>query len=223
MDIKFSNGKLSIVGNQDLEEIPASLGEYGKNTKELAIRECKLSKVSNLNKFTELTSLVLDNNRIGDENEFHTIETLENLWLNNNNICYLDRFLNGIEGKYPRLKYLSLLKNPCCPNYFVGKGSNDYNKYRATVIGSIPTLKFLDASPVTVQERLAAEKQKQRTYKLDSKEYQKKGTGYAVGEEKGLPEKEYDNNMDKAILGRTKYVYYGKHSEGNRFIIDTNL
>jgi hypothetical protein len=42
----------------------------------------------------------------------------------------LDEFLNSIQESFPNLKYLSMLKNPCCPNYFVGKDSQAYQKYR---------------------------------------------------------------------------------------------
>lgn len=46
----------------------------------------------------------------------------------------LDLFLNAIHDKFPNLKYLSMLKNPCCPNYFVGKDSQAYQRYRYALI-----------------------------------------------------------------------------------------
>jgi len=223
-DQKTIPGKLAIVG-QDIEEIPPDLGEkYGKETLELAITFCRLKKVHNLEEFSLLTSLVLDNNEIGtDGNKFPHCENLQTLWVNNNNIVYLDRFLDSIQGKFPNLKYLSMLKNPCCPNYFVGKGSVDYKRYRAEVVKDLPTLKFLDSSPITPEERQDAEKIRTITRRPDPSQYHKHSEGFPVPEEKGLPRELPPEGVDKASFGRTKYVYYGRESEGNRFIIDKNL
>jgi len=215
--------KVSIV-SQDITEIPMDLGlKYGKETKELAITFCRLTHVSNLEDFKSLVCLVLDNNEIGsDMNVFPELPALETLWVNNNNIQYLDRFLAAIRGKVPNLKYLSMLKNPCCPNYFVGKGTSDYKKYRAEVVKEFPTLKFLDSSPITAEELSDAEKLKHFIRRPDPSQYQKQSDGFPVPEEKALPRDEQEI-IDKASFGRTKYVYYGRQSEGNRFIIDKNL
>jgi len=223
MEKSSQPGKVSIV-SQDITEIPKDLGQkYGKETKELAITFCRLTHVNHLDEFTNLVSLVLDNNEIGsDSNEFPAMPFLETLWANNNNIQYLDRFLASIRGKFPNLKYLSMLKNPCCPNYFVGKGTTDYKKYRAEVVKEIPTLKFLDSSPVTAEELQDAEKLKSITRRPDPSQYQKHAEGFSVPEEKALPRDDQEV-VDKASFGRTKYVYYGRQSEGNRFIIDKNL
>jgi len=180
--------------------------------------------VSGLSQFQDLVSLVLDNNEIGsDNNEFPVMNHLETLWVNSNNIQYLDRFLTSIRDKFPHLKYLSMLKNPCCPNYFVGKGSAEYKKYRAEVIKEIPTLKFLDASPITAEEFQDAEILRSITRRPDPEEYQKQSKGFAVTEEQGLPQNPQYDPGNTASLGRTKYIYYGRQSEGNRFIIDKNL
>jgi len=216
-------GRVSIV-SQDITEIPSDLGsKYGPETKELAITFCRLTHVSNLDKFDSLVSLVLDNNEIGsDMNVFPVMPNLETLWVNNNNIQYLDRFLSSIQGKVPNLKYLSMLKNPCCPNYFVGKGTADYKRYRAEVVKEIPTLKFLDSSPITHEEINDAEKLKNIVKRPDPAQYHKQAEGFPVPEEKALPREEHEA-VEKASFGRTKYVYYGRQSEGNRFIIDKNL
>jgi len=216
-------GKVSIV-SQDITEIPTDLRKKYGEVKELAITFCRLTHVSNLDDFsTTLVSLVLDNNEIGsDMNVFPALPHLETLWVNNNNIQYLDRFLSSIQGKVPSLKYLSMLKNPCCPNYFVGKGTVDYKKYRAQVVKEIPTLKFLDSSPITQEELGDADNLKKDVRRPDPSQYQKQSEGFPVPEDKALP-KDDSEAVEKASFGRTKYVYYGRQSEGNRFIIDKNL
>jgi hypothetical protein len=52
-----------------------------------------------------------------------------------------------------------MLKNPACPNYFVGKDGEDYKRYRYFVLFKLKKLKFLDSSPVSAEERKQAEKQ----------------------------------------------------------------
>jgi hypothetical protein len=48
-----------------------------------------------------------------------------------------------------------MMKNPACPNYFTGKDSDDYRRYRQFVLARLSKLKFLDASAVTASERAA--------------------------------------------------------------------
>lgn len=100
-----------------------------------------VSTLEHVEQFVELTSLVLDNNAFASAQSFPaTFRSLDTLWVNNNNvrcllplsrvalgvdskrqISSLDDFLNDVASKYPNLVYLSMLKNPACPNYFTGK------------------------------------------------------------------------------------------------------
>eukprot|EP01127_Copromyxa_protea_P002232 TRINITY_DN12128_c0_g1_i1.p1 TRINITY_DN12128_c0_g1~~TRINITY_DN12128_c0_g1_i1.p1 ORF type:complete len:231 (+),score=38.98 TRINITY_DN12128_c0_g1_i1:23-715(+) len=224
IDIKVIGTSLSIVGCDSLTTIPADLGEkYGDSITELTIQFTQLTHVSNLSRFTKLTSLVLDNNELGDDNEFPCAPQLQTLWLNHNNITRVENLLDIIANNYPNLTYLSLLKNPCCPNFLVGKSSTDYQKYRRNVIGRLPSLKFLDATAVSNEEREEAAKLMQGIARMPTEEYRKVAEGYAVSEEKGLDKIETNIVEENAAFGKTKYIYVGRHSEGNRFIRDTNL
>ena len=65
-----------------------------------------------------------------------------------------------------------MLKNPACPNYFIGKDSDDYQRYRYSVLlvivayhyyryyvlHRLKKLKFLDSTPVSSKERKEAER-----------------------------------------------------------------
>jgi len=214
---------ISIVG-QDITEIPQDLGTQYTGIKELSVSFCRLTKVTNLDNFNGLVSLVLDNNEISsDHNVFPFLPNLETLWVNNNSISYLDRFLASIKDKTPKLSYLSMLKNPCCPNYFVGRGSKDYKKYRAEVLKEIPTLKFLDSSPITEEERDDAKKLLEATRRPDASQYNKANLdGFSIPEAKALP-RDMPVTDDKAKLSHTTYTYSGRQSEGNRFINNNNL
>ena len=81
----------------------------------------------------------------------------------------MDSVLN-IAEQLPNLKYLSLLKNPACPNEFTGNDREDYQKYRFYVIFRLQSLKFLDSQPVTAVERKEALKRGKfsKTVKIES-------------------------------------------------------
>jgi len=211
---------VSLVGNDDLVEIPRAMGDqHGASATELKICFCpQITRVENLEKFKVLKSLVLDNNSLGDNHDFPALESLETLWLNSNNITRLDFVVGDLARKYPNLSYLSMLKNPCCPNYLVGKNSVDYKKYRLTVISSFRRLKFLDSSPVTKEERDAALAEHKKFHRVDPTEYQKASTD-AVSQEKGLQNVKSEPETGTAV-GKTHLTSYGTHSEGNRFITD---
>jgi hypothetical protein len=180
------------------------------------------SSVSNLDLFIGLKSLVLDHNELISKQDFPHIPTLETLWVNANNIDSLEVFLDGIQHAFPKLNYLSMLKNPCCPNYFVGKDSAAYQKYRYNVLARIPGLKFLDASPITLDERTEAQKIAATTARPDQSQYGRGSGAPIVDEALALPATD-PNAKGPTTFGVAKYVYYGRQSEGNRFIVDSQL
>jgi hypothetical protein len=186
VNISVNEDHLSIVG-QGLTAIPSDLGtKYGHLIKYLDFSDNNLTKVENLQLFRQLVSLVLDCNKLVSRQNFPRIETLETLWVNSNNIDNLDEFLDSIQDSFPNLKYLSMLKNPCCPNYFVGKDSQAYQKYRYLVLSRIKTLKFLDSTPVTAAEREQAMKHASRIARPDPAQYERKAPELPVDESKGL-------------------------------------
>jgi len=224
-DFNVEGHTLSIVGH-DFQTIPEDLGEkYGKTTFELSIKSCQLRSISNLSLFTKLSVLVLDNNQIGDDNHFPSILNLETLWVNHNKITRLDHFLSQVSKCFPQIAYLSLLKNPCCPNYFIGKSNTDYLQYRERVVGTLPTLRFLDTTPVSPTERAKSMMSQATVARLSPSEYKKRTPEAepAVSPDKGLHGVKTNVVEEQAVSGRSKYTYVGKHSEGNRFIRDKSL
>lgn len=165
---------------------------------------------------------MFDHNELVSKQDFPYIATLETLWVNANNIDSLDIFLDSIVQAFPKLNYLSMLKNPCCPNYFVGKDSAAYQKYRYNVLARIPGLKFLDASPITSEERVEAQKIASSTARPDQSQYGRASSAPTVDESLALPTTD-PNAKSATTFGVAKYVYYGRQSEGNRFILDNQL
>lgn len=105
-----------------------------------------------------------------------------------------------------------------------------------TVLSRLPGLKFLDSSPITAQERSDAAELQRRLKRPDPSEYTKKVDNQHV--ERGLDQINTSDDDDgmldiqstltlicsgKVAYGQSKYIYYGRHSEGNRFILDKHL
>lgn len=223
--LELSEEKVSIHGEK-YSDIPIWIGQQYPNIKELTVCSCEIPTINNLSKFTKLVILVLDNNNIGDDNEFSFIPTLETFWVNNNKISRLEKFLTQILKCFPCVSYVSMLKNPCCPNYLVGKSSTDYKRYRDMVIGNIPTLKFLDSATITASERNTALLYQSKIARLAPKDYRQKPQTppeEAKGEKGGLDKVETNVTTSGVETGVSRYVYVGKHSEGNRFIRDKSL
>eukprot|EP01102_Stenamoeba_stenopodia_P020895 TRINITY_DN8298_c0_g1_i2.p1 TRINITY_DN8298_c0_g1~~TRINITY_DN8298_c0_g1_i2.p1 ORF type:complete len:120 (-),score=24.26 TRINITY_DN8298_c0_g1_i2:72-431(-) len=119
-----------------------------------------------------------------------------------------------------------MLKNPACPNYFVGKEQQDYQRYRYYVLWCLPKLKFLDYTPVTDAERKEANRvgQYMVIVKPSADQYQRKvEPDEIIPEDKALPATLAEPGAGSASFGKSKYVYWGKESEGNRFIVNSQL
>jgi len=219
---------LSLIG-ATLNQIPRELEDkYGNETKHLDLSYNTITRVENLENFTNLTSLVLDNNQLESSQVFPPSIKMQTLWVNNNNITDLRVFLDCVCKAYPNLTYLSMLKNPACPNYFTGKDFEDYRRYRYYVLYRLKNLKFLDSSPVTTSEKKEAARvgPYMITAKPDEAQYQSTKEVPKSEQTEELPNLPTDlqpEGKGAARFGISSYVYYGKHSEGNRFIVNEDL
>jgi len=219
--------KLSIV-MQNLTEIPAWLGEqYADKMTELDLGYNSIKKVSNLDKFKLLASLVLDNNQLDSQQNFPVIPSLHTLCVNNNNISDLKSFMDSVTQSFPNITYLSMLKNAACPNYyFTGQDFDDYRRYRYYVLYRLKKLKFLDSTSVSEEERKQATKVGAYTLVARPDESQYQRIAPPDPSDEAIPQLPADLTAEgkgSARFGITSYVYYGKHSEGNRFIMNEDL
>jgi len=217
---------LSLLG-LNLTTLAAEHGQqYGSAACQLDLSYNQLQTVDNLHLFPNLHSLVLDNNTLESDPHFPTNLHLQTLWVNNNNISDLKVFMDCVLKAFPNLTYLSMMKNPACPNFFTGGDSDDYQRYRFYVLYRLTHLKFLDASPVTEKERKEAARvgPYMITAKPDTnsapRSQQQSSLTDAIAP---LPEDLQAEGKGPARFGMTTYVYYGKHSEGNRFILNEDL
>ena len=181
-----------------------------------------LESLEFVNGFAGLESLVADSNAVGSRQAWSAKPTLTTLSVNGNKIDDLEQFLGCVREAFPSLTFLSLLKNPCCPNYFVGKDQQDYNRYRLFVVSMLPGLKFLDSSRVTPEERSEA-KRVGHLMRVAKPQQPLLRAEEAPEEEEAPEDTAAAAGRGKVSFGVSRYVYYGKQSEGNRFITNEEL
>jgi len=217
---------------QDLEEIPKDLAsKFGADTKVLDMSFNSVTNLENLEGFSKIETLVADNNTLkGSQPGLAAIgETLRVLSVNNNSIEDLDAFLDSL-APLKSLRILSMLKNPACPSMFFGGDSEDYARHRLYVINKLRKLELLDTQPVTPKER--AEAIRRGAFLKTAKPEDKPEDSEAGKKEPADPADDLPGlNQQMTAPGRSgpakygvcSYVYYGKQSEGNRFILNEDL
>uniref|UniRef100_A0A8C7E837 Leucine rich melanocyte differentiation associated n=1 Tax=Nothoprocta perdicaria TaxID=30464 RepID=A0A8C7E837_NOTPE len=183
-----------------------------------------------LKTFGSLEELILDNNLLGNDLLLPRLPQLHTLTLNKNQISFQRNtckiLLDHLAEVVPSLQYLSLLGNVACPNELVSrdKDEDDYQRYRYFVLHKLRNLKFLDTRKVTKKER--EEALVRGAFMKVVKPKDASGDDASISPEMQytpLPLGSRDLTNHRGVLGKCRYVYYGKHSEGNRFIRDDQL
>ncbi|CAH4035710.1 leucine-rich melanocyte differentiation-associated protein-like [Pieris brassicae] len=224
--LSFKNNRLSYCG-QDCQKIPPALWNmYGAKVNYLDLSYNSIETLKGLEKFTRLEELILDNNKLADIVSFPFLPFLKTLSLNNNEITNLEDLVNKLCDAFPALTYLSLLSNKACPNQLsdLEKDESDYQRYRYFVIYKLKNLRFLDSRRVTDRERVEA------TARGEFMRV-RRPTSDVIPNDPGSPELRarplpLDLNAlgkHKGAYGKCLYKYTGKHSEGNRFILNSDL
>ncbi|CAM5128391.1 unnamed protein product [Eretmochelys imbricata] len=155
---------------------------------------------------------------------FNLLRSLEGLKTFN-----LESLLDHLADVVPSLEYLSLLGNMACPNELVSKDKDedDYQRYRYFVLHKLTNLKFLDTRKVTKWEREEALLRGafMKVVKPVDAKASSSDTASVSPETHytPLPSGSRDLTNHRGVLGKCRYIYYGKHSEGNRFIRDDQL
>jgi hypothetical protein len=184
----------------------------------------------------------------------------------------LVEFMDEVVASFPNVTYLSAMRNPASPP-LVSVSEADVAaaaRYRLYVIFRLPRLQFLDAAPVTAEERrdaaergqfLAVRKPKSRSAlggkpalsptaagvfgalassapaagagaaspgaSVGAGGAGAAGAGGAAGDSAASPTTTDGGGDGKrkpqAYLGLGTSAYDGRHSEGNRFIVDRDL
>lgn len=227
-DWSEAEGRLSLVsqGVSEISEfmLPPKLALDRVQTVDLMDNQLRTIP-SFLSRMPALRTLVLDNNVIDESCEWPPLTQLETLWVNGNRIQDLRLFLDHVTRACPRLSYLSLLKNPACPSPLIGRDLDDYQRYRLYVLHRLPQLRFLDSSPVQETER--AEAARVGHLQLPARPSTSSSSPLPPPPdqpaEPPLPADLAEPGVGSVTFGRSKYIYHGKQSEGNRFILNSDL
>ncbi|XP_042765196.1 leucine-rich melanocyte differentiation-associated protein isoform X4 [Panthera tigris] len=184
-----------------------------------------LRSLEGLSAFGSLEELILDNNLLGNDLVLPGLPRLHTLTLNKNQITDLESLLDHLAEVTPALEYLSLLGNVACPNELISleKDEEDYKRYRCFVLHKLPNLKFLDARKVTRKEREEALVRGSFMKVVKPKASSDHVEAPPEHPYTPLPSASRDLTNHRGVLGKCRYVYYGKNSEGNRFIRDDQL
>ncbi|XP_030835358.1 leucine-rich melanocyte differentiation-associated protein [Strongylocentrotus purpuratus] len=210
-------------------KIPEELGTwYGSKVTRVDLSFNQITTLKGLERFPQLEELVMDNNALDDSLHVPLMPHLHTLHMNKNTISDINILVEKLQMSVPSLTFLSLLGNEACPNELSSseKDEEDYQRYRYFVIYSIPTLRFLDHRAVSVKERNEAKRigalmKVARPADVDDAEdaLSSNSTLYSP-----LPSQARNTDGNpQGTYGRCKYVYYGRHSEGNRFIRNNDL
>jgi len=102
---------------QDRQELPQILAtKFGPFATKLDLSFNSMERFDNINHFTNLSELILDNNNFSDEQiVFKRNLRLKTLSLNKNKLKNLSKLVQKIQLSFPNLEYLSLIGNPLCP------------------------------------------------------------------------------------------------------------
>ncbi|GFR78741.1 leucine-rich repeat-containing protein C10orf11-like protein [Elysia marginata] len=187
--------------------------------------------LKNLSRITFLRELILDNNDLSDDITLPTLKELHTLTLNKNRLTDLNGLIEKLASKCPNLTYLSLLGNQACPNQLSScdKDDEDYQRYRYYVLYKLPKLKFLDSSPVLAAEVAEAKRvgpfmvvvRPKDSDQEDSLSHELPGSPKYSPLPADMTQEEGKDHQ--GTFGKSKYMYYGRHSEGNRFIRNKDL
>jgi len=132
--------------------------------------------------------------------------------------------MDEIEKKFPNLSYLSMMKNPACPNMYFSDGEAEaYQRYRYYVIFRLKKLKFLDATPIDSSEQ--KESERIGKFQIAAKPVVKEGEEDDLSQSQAPSQPFKPNKPPKVatFLGKGKPRYDGTNSEGNRFIMNDDL
>jgi len=156
-DLMEENERLTLA-YRDLKEIHENIAKKYHHVRELDLSNNSISDLQPLMEFTKLETLVVDNNFITHLSKIPKLPSLITLCINSNRISNLSAFIEKLVIATPKLKYLSMLNNEACPNFFNGGSLKHYKDYRHFVISQLKNLSHLDSSPITEEERVQARK-----------------------------------------------------------------
>ncbi|EEZ98550.1 Leucine-rich repeat-containing protein C10orf11 homolog-like Protein [Tribolium castaneum] len=226
--VTYVDNRLCYSG-QKCQRIPEALVKlYGAKVQSLDLSYNELVTLKGLEGFPLLKELVLDNNQLSDSLVLPYLPHLHTLSLNKNNITDIESLVVKIRHNLPALTYLSLLGNKACPNQLsnIDNDDEDYQRYRYYVLHHLPSLKFLDSNKVREWEKGEARRRGQfmKIVRPNISNISENVRNNAISNSfTPLPKSIRNPDDFRGAYGKCRYRYNGKHSEGNRFISNSDL
>ncbi len=197
-----------------------------------------------LKNFPNLEELILDENDLDDTHSiFPKLSYLHTLMINKNRLQDIYKLVDQLRQAYPVLTHLSLLGNEACPyriiptttttpnntdiSVFAQKRlEEDYQRYRHLMIFRLPTLKFLDASEISDNERRIATQLGDILYSIAETKQSQSSNDERKSDKRDsytpLPSSTSHNNY-RISMGKLRHNYHGEGSQGNKFVQDIDL
>lgn len=210
-----NDGRNVKIADQGLTEVPAFVfKKYGVKVESLDFSKNRISRVNGLNWYTNLNTLILDDNTIDDFSDgcFKNLKSLKNLSIKNNKIKDIYKLLDELTGV--KLRLFNSAGNPESPKQYTQFNvfTEEYQRFRFYVIFNNPSIEYIDDIEVHEGERKQAQSVGKfcRVKKIELPEAEQS-------------EKNLDNELNSSIksyFGYTKKEYLGLNSQGNRFIKD---
>ena len=173
-----------------------------------------------LAEYKNLEVLTLDNNPVTAVAGLPALPNLKTLWLNNNSIADVEEAVEVFASQLPNLEYLSILGNPGAKSELTGASKAQCETQRHFITYKIPSLKFLNASPITAQDKAEAAKKSKVLQSLVSGDQIDKTATVKITTHAVLDQ---ESKKQQPSFGKQRRFYTGKFSEGNRFICDDAL
>jgi len=223
-DTKESNTDINL-SSRGLNKLTEKIVQnFGTTARRLDLTDNEIKSGALFDQMTALEVLVLDKNNIETFDSWPVLKNVTTLWLNNNKISDINATMDFISKTFPNLSYLSMMKNPACPNMYFSDGEAEaYQRYRYFVIHRLKKIQFLDATPVDAEERKEAEKRGAFLHIARPKTEPK--ISEPQPENTSPTKKEATEHKPKVatFLAKGKARYDGSNSEGNRFIMNDDL
>ncbi|KAG9393852.1 hypothetical protein J8273_4715 [Carpediemonas membranifera] len=181
-----------------------------------------LSNLHGLEQFICAHTVNLDDNAIiGEKGCFPELPSVTYLSLNQNKIRDMAIFITALAQGFPSLAHLSVLKNPGIPNIFTASAVTDqYQQFRYRLISEVPTLKHIDFSAVTQSETTDA--MQVRHIRMSTRRSVLASQKNRIKVEE-IPDSPMKTPKVTTTVGKCRYIYYGRQSEGNRYIKEDDL
>ncbi|XP_062512235.1 leucine-rich melanocyte differentiation-associated protein-like [Corticium candelabrum] len=137
-----------------LTEVPKEVvASCSVELEELDLGNNRINDLRCLVHFGKMHSLILDRNELTSHTKLPFLPNLHTLWVNHNKISNLSVFVDNVAASCPNLAFLSMMNNEAAPSYFNQGTLEQYTDFRHYVISRLPSLKVLDDTEITVEER----------------------------------------------------------------------